>query len=1124
MKRLVLIAVVGGFAFGASCEEVRFGFETGDLQGWQVTDGAFEKIVTNLDLEHNRKTPYEKVGKFFLSTLETRRDTPNDHQVGTVESPLVRIASPKVTFRIGGGSSGVAFELVDRKDGKVYATAGGANSESMRTVTWNVPAAVGKDVFFRVTDASTGSWGHLTLDEVVFDGTVGKSDFASRRADLESREPVDWPVAGKPRVLLVQGRGERFLAPQFAAAFAGRVSLHRVQVAKLESRLTEGAWDLVLLQGTQEIEGLIGLVRKLQPRAQLIWTFTGAASSWAVGASGCKIVDLRSGTDAERVKRLVGAAFDSLNERPVAETELVAAERAIRELGTKFAGYPADWFLSELTAIRKSGALAGSRRALDALLLRALVRENPLVNAHEIVYAVHAQWRSDHHNTATIFQNGEVNGGSYVTEGSLKAVDPKTGSTREIVPLKKGRTIRDPEVDYDGSRIVFAMRDGQADDYHIYEVKADGSLLRQLTREKGVSDIDPVYLPGGDIIFSSTRNPKYCMCNRHIMGNLYRMKGDGANIHQIGVSTLFEGHSTVLADGRVMYDRWEYVDRNFGDAQGLWVCNPDGTRHAIYWGNNTTSPGGVINARQMPDGKTVAVFASCHDRPWGALGIIDRSLGVDGREPVVRTWPAAYRERIHADGREDFDSTRSLSTKYADPYPLDDSHFLCVRQIGRGDELAIFYLDFFGNEVMVHDEIPGVATPVVLAARPRPREQACQRNFRHPNAMGRFLLQDVYVGTHMQGVKRGTVKALRIVESPEKRNWTGPEGWHGHGEMAPAMNWHSFENKRILGTVPVEDDGSAYFELPANTFVYFQALDAEGKMVQSMRSGAYVQPGELYGCVGCHENRVVQAPPTAAPTKAALRAPSKLDGSFNLRGLGKGTPRFYSFQREVQPAFDRNCVSCHDYGKKAGAKLNLSGDQGAYFATSYVDLWSLDMIHCIGGGPASIQSAYSWGSHASRLTKYLYGHGGVKMSDDDRDRIITWMDINAPYYPQYETAYPSTPGGRCPLTRKEMDRLTALTGVRIANRHSDRQREQLDFVRPECSRILTPVKGTVAYYEALALISEGAARLLRTPRCDMDGFVPCERDRNREERYQRRLKSERRVYEAIGGGRKVYDD
>ena len=152
------------------------------------------------------------------------------------------------------------------------------------------------------------------------------------------------------------------------------------------------------------------------------------------------------------------------------------------------------------------------------------------------------------------------------------------------------------------------------------------------------------------------------------------------------------------------------------------------------------------------------------------------------------------------------------------------------------------------------------------------------------------------------------------------------------------MNWHSFENKRILGTVPVEADGSAYFEVPGNTFVYFQALDEKGKMVQSMRSGAFVQPGETYGCVGCHEKRVGEAAPVAERPLAMRRAPSKMNGWY-------GPARLFSFQKEVQPVLTKHCVSCHDYGKKAGKKLNLSGDRGAFFCTSYVDLFARVEAH-----------------------------------------------------------------------------------------------------------------------------------------------------------------------------------
>lgn len=1092
-----------------------FDFETGDLQGWQVVEGTFGKPVTDRAKEHNADRPYTKGGRFFLSTLETARDTPSDAQTGWIESPLVRLSAPTISFRIGGGRA-ASLSLVDRATGRVYATATGADSETMRIVTWNVPDAVGRDVFFRVTDEAVGGWGHVTVDDIAFEGTVGAADFAARKADREKALPTDFPasVPDAPRVLIVRASGEPDLGTPLAAALKGRVAFAQTDAPRAKRRLAAEAFDLVLLQGGPELAAFVAAATANGPETKVAWAVTKPCNTWGLLSTGVPLHFLQGRPPKAAADRLAGVAAQMLVLDPVPEEAFARAEKAIRELGAQFPAYPAAAHLEALARLR---AAAARPAAFDAFLRQALVRDNPLVAAHEIVYTTRAMWRVDHHNTATLFQRGEINEGSYATQGALKALDAKTGRTRVIVPEEKGRTVRDPEVDYDGKRIVFSMRAGRADDYHVYTVNADGSDLRQLTRGAGVSDIDPVWLPDGDIVFSSTREPKYCMCNRHIMANLFRMTGEGTNIHQIGKSTLFEGHTTVLPDGRLLYDRWEYVDRNFGDAQGLWTCNPDGTGHALYWGNNTTSPGGVFSARPLRDpSRVIATLGSCHDLPWGALGLLDRARGVEGREAVLRTWPADFRARIHTDG-QDFDSTRPLTVKYADAFPLDDAHFLCSRTIGRGAEMALVYLDLHGNEVVFHRDGPGCHAPTVLRASKRPVVRSTARTFDAPHAPGRFYVQNVYVGTHMKGVAPGTVKALRIVESPEKRNWTRPRGWFGHGEMAPAMNWHSFENKRILGTVPVEADGSASFEVPGNTYVYFQALDAEGKMVQSMRSGAYVQPGETYGCVGCHENRVGEAAPVSAKPAALARAPSKLDGSYNLRGLAKGTPpHLYSFQREVQPVFTAKCVACHDYGKKAGKKLNLSGDRGAYFATSYVDLWALGVVKCVGGGPAEIQPAYSWGAHASKLTKKLYGHAGVALTDDERDRLITWMDLNAPYYPRYESAYPDNPGGRMPLTFAELARLEKLCGASVACTHAQRQREQLDFDRPDCSRILAGAKDAAAREAARALIRLGGERLRATPRGDVEeGFTPCAKDLEREARYEGRRAEERRSYEAI---------
>ncbi|MEI7898893.1 MAG: hypothetical protein WCK89_01475 [bacterium] len=787
---------------------------------------------------------------------------------------------------------------------------------------------------------------------------------------------------------------------------------------------------------------------------------------------------------------------------------------AVEELGQMFgARYPGKALLAKIDAMGKPEDPA----TLDALAREALIVSNPLLTGQPILFVSRKQYRSDHHNTETFFQTGEINTGSYDTEGSLKLLDVKTGKAKTLFAPGAGVTVRDPDVSFNAKKILFSMRKGRADDYHLYAMNADGTGVRQLTAAPGVTDLDPVWLPDGDVIFSSTREPKYCMCNRHIMCNLYRMEADGANIHQIGKSTLFEGHASLMPDGRVLYDRWEYVDRNFGDAQGLWVCNQDGTGHALYWGNNTTSPGCVIDGRALSKAQfSIAILGACHDRPWGALGLIDRSKGVEGRVPILRTWPADFISRIKTDG-QDFDSTAGLKIKYEDPLPLDDRHFLCSRQTGNGEEMALYYLDLHGNEVQLYAEAPGCFDPVPLRPRTPPPVHPRRRNFSDPHAPGTFYVQNAAIGTHMQGVQPGAIKALRIVESPEKRNWSGA-AWDGQGQQAPGMNWLNFENKRILGTVPVEEDGSAYFEVPGNTYVFFQVLDKDGMMIQSMRSGIYVQPGETYGCVGCHENRVGDIPAVSAKPLAMKRKAVKLSGWY-------GPPRLFSFQREVQPVFDKNCVKCHDYGKKAGSKLNLAGDRDVCFSTSYVDLWTQGALTCVGAGPAEIQQAYSWGSHPSKLIKTLRaGHSDLKLSTEALDRLITWVDLNAPYYPCYESAYPQNLGGRCPLTGGEVNRLTALTGVPIANGHGARQRSTVSFARPEVSRMLLPVASNeVARAEAVALISGGARRLKEKPRADMEGFVPCEADLLREKKYQSRLEAERAVYNAIRTGKKVYD-
>ncbi|MBT8037642.1 MAG: hypothetical protein KJO21_08870 [Verrucomicrobiae bacterium] len=751
-------------------------------------------------------------------------------------------------------------------------------------------------------------------------------------------------------------------------------------------------------------------------------------------------------------------------------------------------------------------------------LQREALLAHPMIHGTPVLFVVRPQYIYDHHNTETMYQTGEINSGKYRPGGPLKTVHLGTGITTIIHDPGPDGHLRDPDIRADGKRILFSMRRHHKENYHLYEIDADGSNLRQLTSAPGVFDIDPCYLPGGDIVFTSSRDPKYCGCNRHIMGNLFRMASDGANIHQVGKSGLFEGHSAMMPDGRVIYDRWEYVDRNFGDAQALWTMNPDGTNHSIFWGNNTASPGGVIDGKILPEsGRCLCIFTSCHDLPWGALAIIDRNRGVDGKQSVVRTWPA---DAINFVEKGNHDTFKKVSPKYEDPWPVSETTFLVSRQIrAKEKKMGIFLIDTFGNELLLHAEKLGCFDPMPMSSMPVPPIKPVTRKYNNEN--GTFYMQNAHIGTHMKGVQPGEAQYLRVVEAPEKRNWT-KSGWNGQGQQAPAMNWHNFENKRILGTVPIEKDGSAHFECPPDKFVFFQLLDQNKMMIQSMRSGTIIQPGATQGCVGCHESRTATIPPQHGVSIALRRPPSKLGGWM-------GKTQTFSYQREIQPIFTQHCVACHDFGQPAGKRLNLAADRTLVFNASYTDLWSLGYLDCIGGGPSNIQDAKSWGSHKSRLIEVLKEghkeHQDVSLSQEELEKIITWVDLNAPYYPTYESAYPTGFAGRSPLNAQEMKTLKTLTGAKFVTGHDRGKRAQLSFERPElspCLSHLTP--DSKKHQQSLAIIHRGAARLQLTPRCDMQGFEPSEKDRKRLKKQRERWEIEQANRKAIQDGKKIYDN
>jgi hypothetical protein len=818
-----------------------------------------------------------------------------------------------------------------------------------------------------------------------------------------------------------------------------------------------------------------------------------------------------------------------------------------------------DWFHAEGKIVpertefrRKFIALTAEQKVLLEKRQREMAVKNSLVRNQPILYVSRKQYVPDHHNTETLFQTGEINTGSFRGGGSLRVWNPKDDTVTVLIDVPDG-IVRDPCLSFDAKKILVSLRRDIKDDYHIYEymldrntaktltVKADTSLdgtpLKQLTVMSGVSDIDPLYLPGGEIMFSSTREPKYCMCNRHIMCNLYTMNGDGSNIQQIGKSTLFEGHASLTASGQVLYDRWEYVDRNFGDAQGVWIANPDGTRHAIYWGNNTNSPGGVIDARTLPgnDSVMVCTFTSCHDRPWGAIALVDRQLGLDGKKPVVQTWPA---DAVNLVEVGNYDTFSRLAQKFEDPFPLSDQWFLASGMTGNKEETGIYLLGRDGSIVLLHEDAPGCFDPMPIRSTPPP--PIIPNLVDLAQKTGTCYVTDVYEGYGMSKVAPGTAKYLRVVESPEKRFWTQTY-WDGSGTQAPGMAWDDFNNKQILGTVDVEKDGSAYFEVPADKFLYLQLLDENGMMIQSMRSGMIVRPGETSACVGCHESRLGTFTNPAQTPIAMTKPPQKPRSWY-------GETRLFSYVTEVQPVFDKYCVACHDYGKtKSESQPILAGDLNLLFNTSYVELRSRKLVSVPGAGPTQKLEPYTWGSHVSRLAKVLLqGHPKPEIdakrkelglyltreSDQEAvDRIITWIDLNAPYYPSYGSAYPNNRFGRSPLDDAALKRLSELCGIRPGNlswRPGDLN-WKISFTRPEISPCLdkwstNEEKNSPDYLEAVAIIKQGAAALAEQSRGEDSNFSPVlVREQKQQEKYDRLLNEKEKIRAAILAGQKRYD-
>jgi hypothetical protein len=535
--------------------------------------------------------------------------------------------------------------------------------------------------------------------------------------------------------------------------------------------------------------------------------------------------------------------------------------------------------------------------------------------------------------------------------------------------------------------------------FHIFSMAGDGSALRQLTR--GVEDdFDPCPLPDGGVAFMSSRRGGFARCNNAWEPcetyTLHRMDADGANIRTLSFHETDEWHPFVMNDGRLVFIRWDYVDRSAANFHGLWTSRADGTGVAGLFGNYTMRINACYQPRPIPGSDKLLFLAGAHHADvGGSLVMLDPK-----------------RARLDAKTGEDIlDATLTLTPEicfpesagwpksyFHSPWPLSEDAFLVsfsfdpLPGMSSGEKkdtrTGLYYFDRFGNlELLYRDADISSMYPIPFAPRGRPPVVGSNLALELGDE-GEFLLSDVKHSLMPLPPNR-PIRELRVFQLLAK---TGT-----HTANNPRIGHANAENARLLlGTVPVEADGSAYFRAPAGKPLYFQAVDATGRAVQSMRSEVYLQPGERRACVGCHE-----APGTAAanrPTLAMRRAPSRLQP-------GPDGTRPMSYPLLVQPVLDRHCVRCHN-GK---SKLALTGEAAGNFTRSYQNLkphlrwyeWGGASISQIATQPGRI------GADTSPLTAILDDathRGQVQLPDADRRQLYLWLDANVPFYGTYDHA------------------------------------------------------------------------------------------------------------------------
>jgi hypothetical protein len=638
----------------------------------------------------------------------------------------------------------------------------------------------------------------------------------------------------------------------------------------------------------------------------------------------------------------------------------------------------------------------------------------------------------------------------------LLEMDGLFGRTRALLSDPTG-AIRDPAVSWDGQRVLFAWKKTlDQDDYHLYELNVASNEVRQITSGAGFADYEPAYLPNDDIIFASTRCVQTVDCWWTEVSNLYTCDAQGRYLRRLSWDQVHAIYPQVMDDGRVIYTRWDYNDRGQIFPQPLFQMFQDGTGQMEFYGNSSWFPTTIAHARGIPGtSKALAILCGHHTPQAGKLAVIDPAMGRQENSGVqlvapVRDTPP---ERVDAYGQ--------AGELWQYPYPLNEHECLVTyAPLGwdqperrRGDaDFGIYWMDFDGRrELLAWDARLPCNQPVPLVPRRRPPVWANRVDY--SKTSGTFYLQDVYAGPGLAGVPRGTIRKLRIVALEYRAAGIGHNGSVGPAGGAlvctpVAIGNGTWDVKKVLGEAKVYEDGSALFMVPARTPVYFQALDAQGRAVQTMRSWSTLQPNEFFACVGCHENKNCSPPTESHGYSLAMQAGAQPLEPFY------GPPRGFSFPTEIQPILNQHCIRCHkdrapiralaETGKpvlgsilslravgRAGQEetaFSLLGEEltqdraakrqwsDAYLVLTQARLDERDgsfigdnrgrVVSWIGSQsvPEPLPPYFAGSSQSELLSLLEKGHKDVKLSREELEKIACWIDLLVPYCGEYVEA------------------------------------------------------------------------------------------------------------------------